>query len=371
MRGLIAVFAGALCIAALPTSGVAQPRAAAPPAVGDVVRSLHARYHVPAMAGTVVNGRSIDSAVVGKVRADRPAHVTDGSRFQVGSLSKAILATAFGTLVEDKKVTWSSTLADVFPKHADEISSRLRHVTMRTLLTHHGGLQAFTGGKEFRRLPHWHGPASAKQRKFVWWLLRQPPAYRVGSFHYSNADYAVVARVMERMTGHSWRELIRHRVFEPLHAAVWFGWPARHPGPQPVGHIVRHGRSAPVPPRLYRVPVFVAAAGIVSLTPTGYARFLRLHLQGLRGHDTAVLHASTVQALHRPIDGYSAGWIETSAGSVPLSLHDGTAGTFYAWAGIEPTRNIAAAGFTNVGGSRGNRATTAFLQTMLGAGARK
>lgn len=45
----------------------------------------------------------------------------------------------------------------------------------------------------------------------------QPPAFAPGtSFSYSNTDYTLVALIIERITGHSWRHEVTRRVIRPL-----------------------------------------------------------------------------------------------------------------------------------------------------------
>jgi len=75
------------------------------------------------------------------------------------------------------------------------------------------------------------------------------------------------------------------------------------------------GRIRSVSPtdRDYDIPVALEPAGDMSPTLPDYARFIQLHLRGLRGSDGA-LTAATIRALHSPVapfdsaTGFGLGW---------------------------------------------------------------
>lgn len=83
----------------------------------------------------------------------------------------------------------------------------------------------------------------------------------------------------------------------------------------------------------YALPALIASAGDTSLVLADYAKFLRLHLDGLR--DTGgILRATTIQRLHDPVGTYACGWAIGSRDGETISLHFGSAGTFLCWAAI-------------------------------------
>ena len=331
----------------------------------EALRVARNRSRAPAVAGGVTGVRRPPSAdALGVRRRGGSVRVDRHDRFHLASLAKAVTATATARLVERGVVEWSSTPGEVFPHAAESMNPSLRDVTLRQLLTHRAGVATYTTLPDFESLPDWQGTNERRRRAFTSWLLRRPPATPVGEYSYSNAGYTIAARMATKVSGRPWRRLVRNQVFRPLGVRAWFGWPADRPG-QPWGHWLVRGRLRPAAPGAYRFPDLVAPAGDISLRPRGYTRFLQLHLRGLRGHDTRLLRARTIRFMHRPVGDYAMGWVRRRVNGVMTSLHDGTAGTFSALAGIQPGRGLAAVAFANAGGRRGSVAVGVGLGGLL------
>jgi len=81
------------------------------------------------------------------------------------------------------------------------------------------------------------------------------------------------------------------------------------------------------------------------MTADGMARYLQLHLRGLRGR-ACVLKPATFQYLHRPYDGaatgYALGWEVRLVDGVLTSQHSGSLDPYYAQMAVQATRNAAA-----------------------------
>ena len=80
------------------------------------------------------------------------------------------------------------------------------------------------------------------------------------------------------------------------------------------------------PHNSYHLPACLAPGGGLSMSIEDYAKFLRLHLQGLRGHD-GLLRAKTIQYLHaKPAGadensiGFAFGWGLVAYEEGPLKL---------------------------------------------------
>jgi D-alanyl-D-alanine carboxypeptidase len=370
---LAAVLAVGLVPAAALGAGAthAAPHAATARAVPDrteleePLRVARARGRVPAVAGGVAGTHPPTSvAAVGVRRRGGTDRVAERDRFHLASLTKAVTATAVARLVERGLADWSSTPGEVLPHLAASMDPTLRDVTLRQLLTHRAGVAKFTAMPDFDDLPDWKGTPEQRRRAFSTWLLRRPAATPVGGYSYSNAGYTIAARMATEVSGRPWRRLVRSQVFRPLGVRTWFGWPAERPG-EPWGHWLVRGRLRPAAPDAYRFPELVAPAGDIAVRPRGYARFLQVHLRGLRGHDTRLLRASTIRFMHRPVGAYAMGWVRRRINGVMTSLHDGTGGTFSALAAIQPSRRLAAATFANAGGRRGSTAVGAGLGALL------
>ena len=144
--------------------------------------------------------------------ADREEQVpnTDRTQFNICSMGKTFTAAAIMLLVEDGKVDLrapvSTYLAD-FPTQLAE------QITVHYLLSHTAGLGNYMAHPDFDR-----NMARLATIDQVYELVKQdelrfPPGTR---FAYSNSGYVVLGKIIEVVTGQSYFEFVRARIFEPL-----------------------------------------------------------------------------------------------------------------------------------------------------------
>jgi CubicO group peptidase (beta-lactamase class C family) len=119
----------------------------------------------------VRDGQIIASGAVGIRRAGAEIPVTINDRFHLDSDTKAMTALLAAMLVDEGKLRWDSTVAQVFPELAPNMNPGLRGVTLEQLLSHTSGLpsdnQAFgnllmkslSRGGNLDEMRYWGGPA--------------------------------------------------------------------------------------------------------------------------------------------------------------------------------------------------------------------
>ena len=338
------------------------------------IDSVRRQHNIPAMGAIVFRAETILArGIAGVRRSNATAPVEEHDRFQLGSNTKAITATVLGTLVEEGKLAWTTTLADVFPEWRDSISPDFRAVTIDLLLSHHAGISPFddTDARDFGSIPRLSGTPTQRRAAFTAWVLRGKPAGPVGKGMYSNGSYTIAGAVAERIAGESWESLVRTRVFEPLGLTGSFAWSDSPDVNQPWGHHETRGGTKPVDPRDpdERIPPIIWPAGSVELSLEGYAQFLQINLRGLEGRDTPLLEAATIKHLHTspvsPPDKYGLGWGLQDFDGAPASVHVGSAGAFYAITIIQPTRDLGVAVFANAGGDRAKAASTDAIKALI------
>ena len=358
--GLPGLFSSIVAIG-LCAPAAAQAPAAAATSASDTFQSelerIRRRSNLPALAaGAYCGERLIGLGATGFRRTDRPDEVTVGDRFYIGSIAKSMTATMIGRLVERGLLSWDTQVQQVFPELAPRMAPAVRSITLRQLLSHRSGLMKFTDpAREYRIVPRTDGPPQAQRLAFVQWLLQQGPVSEPGSrLAYSNGGYAVAVTMAERITGQSLETLLDTHVFEPLGlASAGFDHPALHNAEQPWGHEERGGRLAPLPPE--RKDPWQSniqrGAGNVHMSIGDLLRYLRVHLQGLRG-EASLLRPETFRALHAPESGsnYALGWaIITNSRGERMSMHDGSDDYFLASVLVWPERNFIGAVAQNAG----------------------
>ncbi len=311
----------------------------------------------------LVDNTGVHVSVEGPLSKDAEEQADADSYFHIGSNTKAMTATMIAMLVEEGLLDWDTTVSEVWPQAAPSFDEAMRDVTLHALLTHRSGIRAFTAGRDWQSVPERSGDGRQRRIEFSRWLLAQAPAGQRGLYLYSNAGYCVASAMVEELSGNSWEQMLRERLFGPLGMEVQFGWPLDHDSMQPQGYLRSAGVLRPFGrSEGYSLPVEIAPAGDLSMPLGEYAKFLRLHLDGLGG-EARLLTEESFAFLHEPVGHYACGWIvldrdrETEEGVVTqrISSHDGSAGSFYLHTELNPAAGYAVAAVVNAGGdaSRG------------------
>jgi CubicO group peptidase (beta-lactamase class C family) len=316
--------------------------------VNEVLAPVRDAHHLPGLVGAIQTGQrlaALGALGIRKIGSSEQIQVTD--QIHVGSCTKAMTATVIGMLVDDGRLSWGSTLREVFPDVASKLHPRFQVVTLSHLLTHRAGLPD--------NAPWWQLPGAtttAKRRALLTMMLERPPVSQPGSVYaYSNLGYILAGHMAEEVTGESWETLMRRRLFEPLEmTSAGFGSPG-HPGKtdQPWGHRLAGGQ---VQPNLQDNPPVFGPAGTVHCSVPDWAKFAALHLEGARGN-AKLLKPSTFRALQTPPRGseYAGGWIvcERSWADGRALSHSGSNLSWYVTIWLAPARNFATLVATNQG----------------------
>lgn len=133
------------------------------------------------------------------------------SPFQIASVSKPFTATAILYLVEQKKLSLDDTLGTFFPNFP------YRKVRVRDLLSHRSGLPNYLhfGDKL------WRDKAAYMSNEDLITLLKKNPAIEGTTrpnthFQYCNTNYALLASIVERVTGKRFPAFMEETFFQPL-----------------------------------------------------------------------------------------------------------------------------------------------------------
>ena len=372
MRPKLAIsrLAGRLFAALLPVwaSGIAAP-ALAPVDMAQTLEGIRKKHNLPALAAVVVKeGRICDRGAVGVRKLGDPTGVTTNDVFHIGSCTKSMTATLAAMLIEQHKLRWDSTIAEVLPELKGKIDKQYETVTVEQLLTHHGGVPGSPPAAAWKRAWEQEGTPTQQRREFIEAVLRQPAEAAPGTkMIYSNQGYAIVGAMLEKLIATPWETLITDRLFKPLHMdTAGFGAPGTLNGvDQPWGHTRKLFRLAPVQEDN---PPAIAPAGRVHCSLDDLARFVIFHLQHVPAG--GLLKAATLERLHTPPEGgdYACGWVVLKrgwAGGNAL-MHNGSNTMWYVVMWLAPARNFAVIAATNVAGSDAEEGCDDAASAMIG-----
>lgn len=134
------------------------------------------------------------------------------TKFEIGSMTKQFTALLVLQFVNEGKITLDGHLSDYLPYYRKDTGNR---VTVRQLLSHTSGIPNFIFATGFL-----DGPASRTTYsvqdfalKFCSGDLEFEPGTR---FHYSNSGYFLLGAVLEEVSGSSYEQLLKNRIFTPV-----------------------------------------------------------------------------------------------------------------------------------------------------------
>ncbi len=344
---------------------IAAPAEPAAPSL-EVIRK---KYDLPALAVVVVKGGTIcDREAVGVRKWGDPTPVTTNDVFHLGSCTKSMTATLAALLIEEGKLRWDTTIAEVFPELKDKMNPQYAAVTVEQLLEHRGGVPGAPPGAAWKRAWEQQGTPTQQRREFIEAVLAAPPEAKPGTrMIYSNQGYAIAGAMLERLAGRPWETLITERLFKPLRMnSAGFGPPGTlGEVDQPWGHVRRLGVILPIQEDN---PPAIAPAGRVHCSLDDLARFVAFHLGC--GQPADLLKPETVRRLHTPPSGgdYACGWVVVKrgwAGGEAL-MHNGSNTMWYVVMWLAPKKNFAVIVGTNIAGSGAEKGCDEVAAGMIG-----
>lgn len=207
----------------------------------DLLSNLHSRG---LFSGAVVLGRGGEELYArgfGAANIDAGIPFTPDTPADGGSVAKTLTAAAVLMLEDEGRLT----LDDEVRQHVNEYphaGTRVRH-----LLTHSAGLPE----TEYDFFNDFIPAGRVRTTAMFLDVLRQrdvAPAFEPGTrFSYSSLGFDVAALMVERVSGQSWEQFLRERVFEPLGMRATFLRPPRladWPGVRTLSYRPAGGRLA-------------------------------------------------------------------------------------------------------------------------------
>lgn len=171
-----------------------------------------AKPGVPGCAVTILReGRPIYRKSFGEANLEYAIPIRSDTPFHIASVSKQFTAFAIFLLVRERKIG----LDDDIRKYIPELSYRGGTVTIRHLIHHIGGIR---DQWDLAVMAGWRMEDVITHRDLLGLLFRQTKLnFAPGSAQrYSNGGYTLLAEIVARVSGMSFPEFCRTRIFEPL-----------------------------------------------------------------------------------------------------------------------------------------------------------
>jgi len=340
------------------------------------------RYDLPAIAAAVIkDGKVVSAGAVGTRKAGMKIPVTINDRFHLGSDTKAMTALLAAMLVEEGKLRWGTTPAEIFPEIVEKMDPGFRRITLEQLLSHTSGIP--TDNEDMVKIYFEGMSQDGNLDDLRYWLVKQwskrPLESEPGTkFAYSNMGYTIIGAMIEHVVKKTWDEAITERIFIPLKLRTAGLGPQSSLGKidAPLGHSVVDGRAkAVLAGPNGDVPSIIGPAGIAHMSILDFALWAGWNA-GEGKHNPTLVKPETMRKLHTPVitmskkkdakpgtppgGKYALGWGELTVdwAPYPLLYHGGSNGMNLAHIWIDTKRDFAIVITANISGKK---AKTAFF----------
>lgn len=353
-----AVLAILLAIAPLST---AAPAAAKPPLAGfDAwVDAERAKWNVPGVSVAIVSGDEVLLAKGFGLRdREQKLPATGKTVFAIGSCTKAFTTFTMATLVDEGKLEWQKPVRTWMPEFSLKDPVASERMTPVDLVTHRSGMP--------RHDLLWYNAESSRKEMVARLRDLEPSKDFRTDFQYNNAMFLTAGYLVERITGKSWEDAVRERVFSPLGMSS-ANFSVADSQKAPDFALPYEEREDKVQRLEFRNITNVGPAGSINASVEDLATWMRVHLNGGQLGGKKVLNASTVADLHTPVmetgrrispldpdvipGGYALGWFTDTYRGFRRVQHGGNIDGFSALVVLVPQKKVGVAILVNMNGS--------------------
>ncbi|MEP6740401.1 MAG: serine hydrolase domain-containing protein [Caldimonas sp.] len=313
------------------------------PAHADAIDRFAAReqsvYGMPALAiGIIRDGKLVETHVRGLAHVELGVKAGALSVFEIGSISKQFTAYAVLILREQGKLELDAPVG----RYVSDLPADWAAVPLHRLLTHSSGLpdlESAFGYGVYRETP--------TDEEFSRRLFALPIDFKPGDkWAYSNTNYWLLARVIERIGGSSYADFMQRHIFEPLAmTSTRSALPARLLPGRAAGYRMVGGR---LENRDATEPNTGRGLGDITTTLADMARWEQEQLS------PRLVSAATAELARQPVrlnDGttapYGYGWSTEKILPKASLQHDGQTAGFTASYVRIPERRLAVVVFAN------------------------
>lgn len=307
-------------------------------AIDEYVEHYLERNGLPGASIVIVkDGETIHANGYGHDSEGSP--ITEHSLMRIGSLSKSFTAFAVLQFIDEGTIK----LDDLVVKYLPELTMndhRFQQVTIRHLLSHTSGIPNPTIVSKANTL-------EKGVKRVQKWQLQSNPGER---YSYSNANYWILAWLVENISGMEFAAYLDTKLFAPLGmddslSPVNAG--DEIPG-LPRGYVTAYGTAIPISGM---ENMFSGSGGIVT-TAADMGKWLSMHTNnGVSTAGERLLSTSLLQESYSPqpgSDNYGLGWSLNSSNAEPQRIsHSGALTNYQAQQNIIPSSGYAVAVLLN------------------------
>lgn len=282
----------ALFLIALTSARFAAAQDAPLQGLDEYINKARAEWEVPGLAIAIVkDDKIVFSKGYGVHKLGDSTPVNEQTLFAIGSSGKAFTAAALAILVDEGKIKWDDPVTKYLKGFELYDPYVTREITIRDLLSHRTG---FDRGELL-----WYG--STLDRDEILRRIRyQKPTYSFRStFTYNNIMLLAAGQIIPAVTGKSWDDFVKERIFTPLGMTASNTSITAFKGLDNVA--APHARLGDTVQAIpWRNVDNIAPAGSINSTALDLAQWLRMQLGEGAFEGKKLISAGVVKEMHKP-----------------------------------------------------------------------
>jgi len=291
---------------------------------------------IPGAAVAIIDeGQVVHMRGFGKTTFDG-SPITADTPFRIASNTKTFTALAMMLLVQDGEINLDDAVVAHLPwfEMVDKQSSE--EITIRHLLSHRSGISTLDGNILYKENSQETGTFEYAVRQLSTAKLQFSPGTQ---FQYSNANYRTLGQIIETVSGLSYSEFMRERIFTPLYMqTTTIGPPEVSAEPVAIGHRYWFGNPQPYNRRFYSGD---DAGGGVFSSANDLSTYLRSYL----GVVPSPVSPNYLDQMISPADSsatiqYGLGWFMREYRDFNLIYHTGNTPGLTSFIGFFPDEKI-------------------------------
>jgi CubicO group peptidase (beta-lactamase class C family) len=318
------------------------------PKLETYVESGMKAFDNPGLAIGIVSGGKLVYAKGFGAKRKGGEPVDTGTVFQIGSTTKAFLATTMAISVDNKEFAWDDRVVDLYPDFQMKDAWVTREFRMFDLLAQRSGMPPYAND--------YFGLFGADYDQKIHSLRYVDPVTSFRStFAYTNITHIVAQRIVAKQAGApDWDTVIRTEIFEPLgmknssvtkeaiESAANRTW----------GHVWTAEGTVEVPLSPF-APYYYGGAGAINSTVEDLAHWVRLQLANGEFEGKRIVSAENLAETKVARVGitanssYAMGWLIQSTPNGNIVWHNGSTLAFGSFIGLAPDKNIGVIVLTN------------------------
>ena len=316
-----------------------------------------ALWKVPSVGVAIVQGEDTllcEGFGLRDIEGGQPA--TANSLYAIGSATKAFTTFGMGLLVDEGKLDWDQPLRDFLPTFQMHDPVASQRLTPRDIVSHRVGLP--------RHDFVWYNSSLARAEIYSRLRYLEPNKDIRQTFQYNNLMFMTAGVLIEHLSGQTWEEFTRRRIFEPLGMAR-SNFSVTTSQQSDDFALPYHEKKDQVERMPFRNIDAVGPCGSINSSAADMLQWVKMHLNQGRVGGRSFITSGNLEQMHAPqmiVPGtskwkellpgsYGLGWFTYPYRGFQVVEHGGNIDGFSAMVAMIPSEKIGVVALTNLGGN--------------------